>query len=140
MSKVVVVLLVVGGPVATRAAIFVVVVVVVVVAGVGRAWTRQAPWYVPCGEAMCVVCHKFPACVHASLNVFSPKTAIYIDYILVPQKGTKIVLVPKPKATRLIIKYRSTSAHAIHSSALQSSLYIRLTTKLQYIYTFLQMI
>ena len=22
-----------------------------------RAWRRQTPWYVPCGEAVCVVCH-----------------------------------------------------------------------------------
>ena len=21
-----------------------------------RAWTRQAPWYLPCGEAVCIVC------------------------------------------------------------------------------------
>ena len=25
-------------------------------AGGASAWTRQLPWYVPCGEAMCVVC------------------------------------------------------------------------------------
>ena len=38
-------------------------VVVVVVdsdyASSAQAWTRQAPWYMPCGKAMCVVCCKF---------------------------------------------------------------------------------
>ena len=38
-----------------------------------RAWTRQAPWYMPCREAVCVVCHEFPACVHALLNAFRQK-------------------------------------------------------------------
>ena len=28
-------------------------------AGGSRAWTRQASWYVPCGEAMCIVCRDF---------------------------------------------------------------------------------
>ena len=44
----------------------VVVVVVVVVAIVNfnntsgaREWTRQALWYVSCGEAVCIVCLKF---------------------------------------------------------------------------------
>ena len=31
------------------------------------AWTRQAPWYLPCGEAVCVVCREFAACVYISL-------------------------------------------------------------------------
>ena len=69
---------------------------------------------------------------------FLPETARYIRYILVAQKATEIAFVQKPKATRLIIKYRSTSALAIPSTTLQSSLYIRLPTKLQYIYTILQ--
>ena len=25
-------------------------------AGYARAWTRQAPWYMPCARAACVVC------------------------------------------------------------------------------------
>ena len=29
-----------------------------------RAWTRQAPWYVACARAVCVVCRKFVACVY----------------------------------------------------------------------------
>ena len=146
-----------------------VVVIVVDFAGGSRAWTRQAPWYLPCGEAVCVVCHEFVACVcvwlcqwcvvmdEASALVlalwwsrvhcvpwvcsmcacitlrFLPKTAPYICYILLPQKGSEIALVRIPKATRLIIKCRSTSALAMHSTTLQSSLYIRLPTKLQYI-------
>ena len=103
-------------------AVVVVVVVVVDFAGGARAWTRQAPWYLPCGEAVCIVCCDFAACVHASLTFFAQNRSIYICYILVPQKGTEIELVRKPKATRLIIKYRSTSALAIHSAAWQSSL------------------
>ena len=69
---------------------------------------------------------------------FSPKIARYICYILVPQKGTEIALARKPKAKCLIIKYRSTSTRAIHCATLQSSLYIRLPTKLQYIYILLE--
>ena len=49
-------------------AVVVVVVIVVVVdfnfAGGARAWTRQAPWYLPCDEAVCIVCHEFAACVY----------------------------------------------------------------------------
>ena len=62
MSKVVVV---VGGAVATGAAIFVVVVVVVDFdyTGVARAWTRQAPRYLPCGEAVCIMFCEFVAYV-----------------------------------------------------------------------------
>ena len=45
-----------------------IVVVVVVVdfdfAGGARAWTRQAPLYLPCGEAVCVVCCEFAVCVY----------------------------------------------------------------------------
>ena len=43
--------------------VVVAVVVVIVVlfdfdsASGGRAWTRQAPWYLPCGESVCVMCH-----------------------------------------------------------------------------------
>ena len=62
-----VVVVVVVGLVAMRAAIFVVVVVVVVdsdSADGALAWTRQAPWYLPCGEAMCVVFCEFVACVY----------------------------------------------------------------------------
>ena len=29
-----------------------------------RAWKRQAPWYLPCGEAVCVMCHEFAARVY----------------------------------------------------------------------------
>ena len=79
MSKVVVG----GGAVAMGATIFVVVVVVVDFdfASVARAWTRQAPWCVPCGEAVCVVCREFPACMHVSLKVFCQKPLdIYIIY------------------------------------------------------------
>ena len=32
-------------------------------AGGARAWTRQAPWYVPCGEVVCIVLREFAACV-----------------------------------------------------------------------------
>ena len=32
-------------------------------AGGAWAWTRQAPWYLPCGEAVCVVFREFAACV-----------------------------------------------------------------------------
>ena len=59
--------------VATSAVVVVVVVVVVVdfdFAGGAQAWTRQEPWYLPYGEAVCVVLHEFLACVHAALNVF----------------------------------------------------------------------
>ena len=46
-------------------AIFVVVVVVDFNFADGAwAWTRQAPWHLPCGEAMCVVCPEFAACVY----------------------------------------------------------------------------
>ena len=53
---------------ATGAAIFVVVVVVIVVvdsdfAAIAWAWTRQAPWYLPCGEAVYIVFCEFAACV-----------------------------------------------------------------------------
>ena len=47
---------------------FVVVVVVDVdFAGGARAWTRQAPWYLLCGEAVCIVCCEFAACVYVWL-------------------------------------------------------------------------
>ena len=42
-------------------------------AGCARAWTRQVPWYVPCGEAVSIVCREFLACFHASPNVFVQK-------------------------------------------------------------------
>ena len=32
-------------------------------AGGARARTRQAPWYLPCGEVVCFVRHEFAACV-----------------------------------------------------------------------------
>ena len=58
---------VVVAAVATGATVFVFVVVVVVFdfdfAGGARAWTRQASWYLPCGEAVCVVFREFAACV-----------------------------------------------------------------------------
>ena len=28
-------------------------------AGGARGWTRQALWYMPCGEGVCVTCHDF---------------------------------------------------------------------------------
>ena len=28
------------------------------------AWTRQAPWYMPCAQAVCVMCCEFVACVY----------------------------------------------------------------------------
>ena len=31
------------------------------------AWTRQAPWYVPCASAGWVGCREFVACVSVSL-------------------------------------------------------------------------
>ena len=54
-----------GRAMAMEAAVFLVVVVVVDFdfTGGARAWTRQARWYLPCGEAVCVVCHEFAACV-----------------------------------------------------------------------------
>ena len=84
----------------------------------------------PC--ASCVISLQY-VCMHHIR--FLPKSALFMRCILVSQKGTEIVLVRKPKATRLFIKYKSTSALAIHSATLQSSLYIRLQTKLLYIYT-----
>ena len=67
----------------------------------------------PC--ASCVISLQY-VCMHHLR--FSPKTTRYILYILVPQKSTEIALVKKPKATRFIIKYKSTSALAIHSAIL----------------------
>ena len=65
--------------------------------GGAQAWTRQAPWYVPCGEAVCVMCHEFPACVHASLNVFRQKPLdIYIIY-LCPKRVQKLCLYQKQR-------------------------------------------
>ena len=29
-----------------------------------RAWTRQAPWYVPCALAACILCREFVACTY----------------------------------------------------------------------------
>ena len=81
------------------------------------AWTKQAPWYLSYGETVCIVCREFAACVHAALTSFTKNRSIYTLYTL-PQKGTEIALVQKPKETRLIIKYRSTSALAIHSTTL----------------------
>ena len=28
-----------------------------------QAWTRQASWYLPCGEVVCIMCRAFAACV-----------------------------------------------------------------------------
>ena len=33
-----------------------------------RAWTRHAPWYVPCGTAVCLVCPYFAACFSVSIS------------------------------------------------------------------------
>ena len=82
--------------VATGATVFVVVVVVAVVdfdfVGGARAWMRQAPWYLPFGEAMCVMCCDFRACVHASLYVFCQKPLdIYVIY-LCPKRVKKLRL------------------------------------------------
>ena len=33
-------------------------------AGGAWTWMRQAPWYLPCGEAVCIVYHEFVACVY----------------------------------------------------------------------------
>ena len=94
------VVVVVGvGVVAMGAAVFVGVVVVVDFdfAGGPRAWTRQAPWYVPCGEAVCIVCREFLARVHASLNVFRQKPLdVYIIY-LCPKRGQKLRLYQKQR-------------------------------------------
>ena len=52
------------GAMATGAAILVVAAVFGFdFAGVARAWTRETPWYLPCGEVVCVVLHEFVACV-----------------------------------------------------------------------------
>ena len=32
-----------------------------------RAWTRQAPWYVPCASAACILCCEFAACESVSM-------------------------------------------------------------------------
>ena len=40
-------------------------------AGGAWVWTRQAPWYVPCGEVVYVVCCAFATCVHASFASFA---------------------------------------------------------------------
>ena len=34
-------------------------------AGCARVWTRQAPWYVPCARAACILCCEFVACAYA---------------------------------------------------------------------------
>ena len=44
------------------------------------AWTRQAPWYMPCGEAVCVVCHEFATYVHVALALSSRSRSIYTLY------------------------------------------------------------
>ena len=99
-----------------------------------RAWKRQAPWYVPCGEVVCVVCREFVACVHASLTFFAKNRSIYTLHICAP-KGYRNCACTKTKCNTFIIKYRSTSVLIIHSGTLHSSLYIRFQTKLLYIYT-----
>ena len=51
-------------------------------AGGAQAGKRQAPWYLPCGEAVCIVCHEFAEYMHASLNVFRQKPLdIYVIYL-----------------------------------------------------------
>ena len=32
-----------------------------------RAWTRQAPWYVTCASAACILCREFVACAYVSI-------------------------------------------------------------------------
>ena len=51
------------------AAVVVVVVAIVVVFdfdfdGGARVWTRQAPWYLPYGEVVRIICHEFVAYVY----------------------------------------------------------------------------
>ena len=48
----------------TVAVVIVIVVVAFYCAGDAQAWTRQAPWYVPCAQSVCVVCHEFATCVN----------------------------------------------------------------------------
>ena len=64
----------------SRSDVVVVVVAVVVdlyYTGGALAWTRQAPWYGPCGEAVCVVCRELATCVHASLALFAKSRSMY---------------------------------------------------------------
>ena len=49
-------------------------------AGGAWAWTRQRPWYLPCGETVCIVCREFATCVHASLALFTKSRSIYMLY------------------------------------------------------------
>ena len=51
----------------------VVVVVDFYYAGGARAWTWQALWYMPCGDAVCDVCCDFATCMYASLALFAKK-------------------------------------------------------------------
>ena len=37
-------------------------------ASCARAWTRHAPWYVPCATAVCLVCPYFAACFSVSIS------------------------------------------------------------------------
>ena len=61
-------------------------------AGLAQTWTRQAPWYLPCGEAVCVVYCEFAACVDASRNVFCQRPFDIYDVYLCPKKVQKLRL------------------------------------------------
>ena len=37
-------------------------------AGCARAWTRQAPWYMPCTSATCILRCEFAACAYVLLS------------------------------------------------------------------------
>ena len=34
--------------------------------GCARAWMREAPWYVPCASATCILCREFAICAYVS--------------------------------------------------------------------------
>ena len=82
-----------------------------VVHGHGRG-TRLGTCLVvkPCVSCLVSLQH---VCMHHLRR--SSKAARHTRYILVPQKGTDITLVRKPKATRLVIKYKLTRTLAIHA-------------------------
>ena len=78
------------------AATVVVVVVEFDFAGGARAWTRQSLRYLPCGEAVCIVCREFAACVPASLTFFAKNRSKYTLYTCAP-KGYKNCACSKTK-------------------------------------------
>ena len=78
----------------------------------------------PCASRAMSLQH---VCMH-HLTFLAKNSSIYTLYTCAP-KGYINCVVQKPKATRLVLKYRSTNALTTHSATLQSSLYIRLPTK-----------